>query len=143
MTRFSRFAAPMLLAAAAACSGGAETAGDTSAAADPATISGMDHAGHAMAGDTGHARGVIRGLSADGRTLTIEHGPIDGIGMAAMTMGFEIAGDVELADIAVGDDVAFMVSRGRDGSYRINGLCKPATGTDAGSTECLTPMMGH
>ena len=51
----------------------------------------MDHSDHDMgSSDTGHATGVIKSVGAQGDFLTIDHGPIDGIGMGAMTMGFEV-----------------------------------------------------
>jgi len=59
--------------------------------------------------------------------------------MGAMTMGFDIMGDVDLAGFADGDQVAFMVKKGRDNSYRITEICN--TGTDG--EDCLEGMMDH
>ena len=45
----------------------------------------MDHSDHDMgSSDTGHATGVIKSVGAQGDFLTIDHGPIDGIGMGKM-----------------------------------------------------------
>lgn len=100
----------------------------------------MDHSGHDMgSGDIGHATGVIKSVGAQGDFLTIDHGPIDGIGMGAMTMGFDIVGDVDLTGFEDGDMVSFMVKKGRDGSYRITAICD----TGASGDDCLDAMMDH
>jgi Cu/Ag efflux protein CusF len=100
----------------------------------------MDHSGHDMSdGAMGHGTGIIKSLGTQGDFLTIDHGPIEGIGMGAMTMGFDIMGDVDLSAFAEGDAVAFMVKKGRDNSYRITTICN--TGTDG--ADCLDGMMEH
>lgn len=98
------------------------------------------HSDHVMESrDIGHATGVVKSLGPQGDFLTIDHGPIDAIGMGAMTMGFDIAGDVDLTGIEDGDTVSFMVKKGRDGSYRITKICE----TDAAVDDCLASMMDH
>ena len=109
----------------------------------------MDHGDDNMDGATemagvmdrmGHSTGTIRSVGSHGDFLTIEHGPFDGaIKMDAMTMGFDIMGDVDLTGFSEGDTVAFMVKQGRDGSYRIMAICN--TGKDG--TDCLDGMMDH
>jgi len=100
----------------------------------------MDHSGHDMgSGDTGHATGIIKSVGTKGDSLTIDHGPIDGVGMSAMTMGFDIAGDVDLTGFEDGDMVSFMVKKGRDGSYRITAICDTSDSGD----DCLNSMMDH
>lgn len=123
------------------------TPADTMAGTDM-PMDGHDNAAmdHAMAGDTmehdmagmgdgiGHATGTIRSVGSEGDFLTIEHGPFEGgIEMGAMTMGFDTMGDVDLSGFAEGDEVAFRVKQGRDGSYRIMAICDTA----AGGAECL------
>lgn len=100
----------------------------------------MDHSGHDMPDETmGHGMGIIKSLGTQGDFLTIDHGPIEGIGMGAMTMGFDIMGDVDLSSFAEGDAVAFMVKKGRDNSYRITTICN----TSIDGAECLDGMMEH
>jgi Cu(I)/Ag(I) efflux system periplasmic protein CusF len=100
----------------------------------------MDHSGHDMSdGMMGHATGIIKSLGTDGDFLTIDHGPIEGIGMGAMTMGFDTLGDVDLSSFAEGDAVAFMVKKGRDNSYRITTICNTSTN----GANCLEGMMDH
>jgi len=117
---------------------GAETSGEM----DPST---MDHSTMdegKMAGDTGHTTGVIFSISPDGKEATIDHQDIEGVGMSAMTMGFSITSAVDLSGYAKGDNVSFMVKKGRDGSYRITAICN----TDTEGEDCLDVKMdrsGH
>ncbi len=104
------------------------------------THGGSDHASHDMneksvqsVGDTGMTTGVIRSIGDNGDFLTIDHGEIEGVGMGAMTMGFDILTSVDLSDFDVGDYVAFSVKRGRDGSYRVTEICN----TTEDDTSCL------
>lgn len=106
---------------------------------DMADHDGMDHSDHNMSDGMGHATGIIRSVGTQGDFVTIEHGPIEGVGMSAMTMGFDIMGDVDLADFKDGDEVAFMVKQGRDGSYRITAICN----TVAQGADCLDRIMDH
>lgn len=131
----------------AACGNAEETgAPATQAAEAPMTMAdqnGMDHSAHDMGGamdGIGHATGTIRSVGSKGDFLTIAHGPFSGgIEMDAMTMGFEKLGDVDLTGFSEGDEVAFMVKQGRDGSFRIMAICN--TGTHG--ADCLDSMMDH
>ena len=98
-----------------------------------------EHAGHAAdhaTSRTGEGTGVIRSVDTEGRSVTIDHGPIDDVGMEAMTMGFGVTGAVDLSGLAEGDSVAFRIKRGRDDSYRVTAICN--TGTDG--SDCLTTV---
>ena len=92
-----------------------------------------DHSGMDISsstpGDTGMTTGTIRSVGENGDFLTIAHERIEGVGMDAMTMGFDIMSSVDLSDYEAGDRVAFAVKKGRDGSYRITAICE-TTGTD-------------
>ena len=95
-----------------------------------------EHAGHTTEGAasrTGQGTGVVRSVDAEGRSLTIDHGPIDEVGMGAMTMGFGLTGAVDLSGLSEGDAVAFRIKRGRDNSYRVTAICD--TGTEG--SDCL------
>lgn len=92
-----------------------------------------------VAGDTGHTKGVIFSISPDGQEATIDHQEIEGVGMGAMTMGFGITSAVDLSGYAKGDNVSFMVKKGRDGSYRITAICN----TDTDGDDCLDAKMDH
>lgn len=95
-------------------------------AGDMADMTDMD------AGDA-RAAGVVESLSADGYSLTVSHGPIESIGMDAMTMRFDALVDVDVSGFAAGDEVAFTLRKGRDGSYRISAICD----TGADGADCL------
>ncbi|WP_430404224.1 copper-binding protein [Hyphomonas sp.] len=100
----------------------------------------MDHSGHDMSDEgIGHGVGIIKSLGTEGDFLTIEHGPIEGMGMNAMTMGFDTMGGVDLSAFAEGDTVAFMVKKGRDNSYRITSICNTASD----GADCLNNIMDH
>lgn len=93
----------------------------------------LGHDADIMDGDTGHAKGTIVSISPDGGSVTIDHGPFEGIGMGAMTMNFALMGDADLTGFSEGDQVSFEVKRGRDGSYRIMEICD----VDENGTDCL------
>lgn len=116
---------------------------DTSAPAEPSgTAPSMDHGDHDMPATNssiGHGTGTIRSLGGEGDFLTIDHGPLEGIDMGAMTMGFDTMGDVDLSGFNDGDQVAFMVKQGRDGSFRIMAICN----TETDGADCLAGMMDH
>ncbi len=143
MKPFILFTASAFALTLAACGGADGDAPAPTPAADaPMDMADgtMDHSDHDMGdGTMGHGAGIIKSVGAQGDFLTIDHGPIDGIGMGAMTMGFDIMGDVDLAGFVDGDQVAFMVKKGRDNSYRITEICN--TGTDG--EDCLEGMMDH
>ncbi len=63
--------------------------------------------GGASSGDhPGH--GVVKELDAESRTVTLQHGDIEGL-MKAMTMTFDLAPDVVLDGIDPGEEVDFRV----------------------------------
>lgn len=139
--------ASLLALGLAACGGAEKSAAPTAdTAKEPAAMAdhdGMDHGDHDMGekmDGIGHATGTIRSVGSQGNFLTIEHGPFDGgIQMDAMTMGFDIMGDIDLSGFSEGDEVAFMVKQGRDGSHRIMAICN----TGADGADCLDGMMDH
>lgn len=101
----------------------------------------MDHNGQSgdqmmptLPENTGFGVGEIRSIGDLKDSLTIAHGPLKGIEMGAMTMGFDIVGDVDLSSFSDGDKVAFIVKKGRDNSYRISEICL----TETGGTDCLS-----
>ena len=80
-----------------------------------------------------HGTGVIQAIHSENRSLTIDHEPIDEIGMGAMTMGFGVVGAVDLSGLSEGDPVAFQLKRGRDNSYRVTAICN----RDTHGPDCL------
>lgn len=146
MKPLNLFAACILTLGLVACTGANDSApAETTQTQTPMEMAGddtMDHSGHDMdaaGGKVGHGVGVIRSVGSQGDFLVINHGPLEGIEMGAMTMGFDIMGDVDLSGFAEGDEVAFMVKQGRDNSYRIMEICNTATD----GADCLDSMMDH
>ena len=86
-----------------------------------------EHHGHGMHGKSSmnedQGTGKIVEIDTERRRMKLDHGPLENIGMDAMVMFFGIAGEIDLSEHEVGDDVAFTVRRGRDGSYRLYSLC--------------------
>jgi len=103
----------------------------------------MDHDKHEamnktqMAGEAGHSTGIIVSISPNAEQVTINHQEIAGIGMGAMTMGFEITSAIDLSAYEKGDNVSFMVKKGSDRSYQIMAMCNMKTDGDA----CLDAYM--
>ena len=81
------------------------------------------------------ATGVVKGIGEN--QLIIDHGPIQGSTMGAMTMGFNFLKSVDVSEIAEGDEIAFLMKIGRDGSFRISAICKPAQDGD----DCLQSLL--
>jgi Cu/Ag efflux protein CusF len=80
--------------------------------------------------DTFDARGVVRGVRADERQVTIEHADIPGL-MPAMTMSFDVADAELLEGLAPGQYVEFRIARAGD-RFEIVALEAPGAG-DAGA----------
>lgn len=143
MTHLTKITLSALLAInLSACGGDVESVsepdGQNQAVMDNANLdhASMDHSGGMDGkpeGDTGHTTGMLVSVSPDGQSATIKHEAIDGVGMGAMTMGFDITSSVDLSAFSPDDPVSFMVKRGRDGSYRITAICNTATDGD----DCL------
>ncbi len=105
--------------------------------AGPAWAQDGGHAGHGGgAADAGHGTGTVVSVAEDGNSIMIDHGPIDAIGMVAMTMRFGAMRNVDLRSFSAGDPVAFMLKQGRDGSYRITAICNTQ------AADCVAGMGG-
>jgi Cu(I)/Ag(I) efflux system periplasmic protein CusF len=63
--------------------------------------------------------GVIHAIDVKKRSVNLSHEPIPAIGWPAMTMDMEVAEDVDLDVLEVGDDVTFTLARGADDIYMI------------------------
>lgn len=81
------------------------------------------------------ATGVVKAIGE--KQLMIDHGPIQGSTMGAMTMGFNFLKSVDISDLAEGDEIAFLMKVGRDGSFRISAICKPARDGE----DCLQSLL--
>jgi Cu(I)/Ag(I) efflux system protein CusF len=83
-------------------------------AADMSNMKGMPMSS-APAAKTGKATGVITALDLKAGTVTIQHGPIPGVGWPAMTMTFKAAPRSLLKGLKVDDHVRFSLRvKGQD-----------------------------
>ncbi|WOI52181.1 copper-binding protein [Parvularcula sp. LCG005] len=127
--------------ALAACGGPSEEAAtpDTKVAAtaidEMAEHDMSDHSG-SMGEGLAHGEGRIVSVDLEGRRIEIDHGPLAGADMAAMTMAFGTTGNVDLATLSAGDEVMFMVKQGRDGSWRVTHICDQGTEM----SDCMAEM---
>ena len=68
----------------------------------------------------GMGRGVVQGIDVEARRVTLDHGDIPGL-MKAMTMTFEVAPEVSLEGLALGETVEFTVREAED-SYLVTAI---------------------
>lgn len=67
-----------------------------------------EQSGHAHAGDpTALADGVVLSVDRTARNVTINHGPLQHLGMPPMTMGFQVGDPALLEQVKAGDKVKF------------------------------------
>jgi len=104
------------------------TAGLALAATDAsATMQMHDHDQHGAMAATSQAdpdalsEGAIQKVDKDTGKLTIKHGPLDNLGMPAMTMVFKVQDPAMLDRVKAGDQVRFRVERA-NGSLTITKL---------------------
>ena len=86
----------------------------------------MDHTAE-VPGELAQAsmgRGVVVEVDEPARRLRLDHDAMPAIGMGAMTMVFEAQRGVDVAEVSAGDEVHFVLDRGRDGTYRLAYLCE-------------------
>ena len=78
------------------------------------------HASHA-ASAAALADGEIRKVDKDAKKLTIRHGPLENLGMPAMTMVFQVHDTAMLDTVQVGDKVKFSADK-LGGAYTVTHL---------------------
>jgi Cu(I)/Ag(I) efflux system periplasmic protein CusF len=84
-----------------------------------------EHQGHEMAAMTTAAGpmtdGIVRGIDLGAGTLTVEHGPIPALKMAAMTMPYHVKDAAFLKSVKPGDKIKMAVAV-VGGQYTITAL---------------------
>ena len=70
---------------------------------------------HAVASSTEWVAATVVKVDATRSRITLDHGPIKSIAMAAMTMPFKVADPAQLAGRKVGERVRFTVAMRDDG----------------------------
>ncbi|MGU7773833.1 copper-binding protein [Burkholderia sp. MR1-5-21] len=102
---------------ALALSSAAYAAGDMD---DMKTASGTQQGGDAK---SGMSHGEIRKVDAAAGKLTIKHGPLENLGMDAMTMVFKVKDPAMISQVKVGDKLDF-VAEEMDGALTVTKLQK-------------------
>jgi Cu(I)/Ag(I) efflux system periplasmic protein CusF len=62
--------------------------------------------------------GQVKKIDKDVGKITIKHGPLDNLGMPAMTMVFHVADPAMLEQVKPGDKIAFIAER-KDGALTV------------------------
>ncbi|MGB5705465.1 MAG: copper-binding protein [Arenicellales bacterium] len=98
--------------------------------------SNVDGVSHSMKMD---GMGVIKQLKPDQGKVKIKHGPIERLGMPAMTMVFKVEDADQLAGLEKGQEVSFSVDNSSGGFVITNILAMPADSmTSSSETEART-----
>lgn len=79
------------------------------------------HAATTSAQGTATAEGTVRKIDKPAGKITIAHGPLEGIGMPAMTMVFRVKDAAMLNAVKAGDNIRFEAER-VDGAFVVNKL---------------------
>ncbi|MEN2468999.1 copper-binding protein [Burkholderia sp. GS2Y] len=90
-------------------------------------MAGMDMSGGVKQGADAAQRmshGEIRKVDTAAGKLTIKHGPLDNLGMDAMTMAFKVKDPAMLSQVKVGDKIDF-VAEDVGGALTVVELKKP------------------
>jgi Cu(I)/Ag(I) efflux system protein CusF len=77
---------------------------------------------HGTAQADAQGSGLINSIDADKGVVNITHGPIPALSWPEMTMDLPVTGNVDLDDIASGDEVRFQVELGPDQVYRMTAV---------------------
>ncbi|MFM0159210.1 copper-binding protein [Paraburkholderia sediminicola] len=73
--------------------------------------------------ETGMSHGEIRKVDDAAGKLTIKHGPLENLGMGAMTMVFKVKDPAMISQVKVGDNIDF-VAEEVDGALTVTQLQK-------------------
>lgn len=77
-----------------------------------------------------YASGVVEGLDRQSRRIRINHGPIEQLGWAAMTMEFDVLPGSDLQDVQIGQSIQFKVTQSEVGDYVIQLIQKSESSGD-------------
>jgi Cu(I)/Ag(I) efflux system membrane fusion protein len=76
----------------------------------------------------GHrAKGVVVSVGADGKRMTVKHGPVPSLNWTARSTTFEVLDGVSLAGIGPGSEVDFEFMPREKGGYVITAIARSAT----------------
>lgn len=92
-----------------------------SAQAQTTPASGAEHATHHTASTAPQSDGEVRKIDKEQGKLTLRHGPLENLGMPAMTMVFKVSDTKVLEGLKDGDKVKFTAEK-VNGAYTITAL---------------------
>lgn len=90
---------------------------------DMQNMSGMKNMQEAKPGQAAMAEGEVKKVDFEQGKVTLKHGPLDNLGMPAMTMVFKVADAAMLSSINSGDMVKFQADK-VDGTLTVTKLEK-------------------
>jgi Cu(I)/Ag(I) efflux system membrane fusion protein len=93
---------------------------DHSGHGDTQSMEAVDHEMSSAEAGLAHASGTILDIMPDKRMVRLKHGPIDGLGMMAMTMNFMVRESVDLTVLQTGMDVDFMIGTHNGNPYAVH-----------------------
>ncbi|MBF3543261.1 copper-binding protein, partial [Burkholderia pseudomallei] len=106
--------ATIAIGCALAVSNAAHAAGEMSEMSEMSGMSGMSgmdmqgSAPQAGAAHVGMSHGEVKKVDTAAGKLTIKHGPIENLGMGAMTMVFKVKDPAMLSQVKAGDTIDFV-----------------------------------
>ncbi|MBF3555363.1 RND transporter [Burkholderia pseudomallei] len=122
--------ATIAIGCALAVSNAAHAAGEMSGMSgmsEMSGMSGMDMQGgapQAGAAHVGMSHGEVKKVDTAAGKLTIKHGPLENLGMGAMTMVFKVKDPAMLSQVKAGDTIDFVADE-VDGALTVVKLQKP------------------
>ncbi|ARL91293.1 copper-binding protein [Burkholderia pseudomallei] len=122
--------ATIAIGCALAVSNAAHAAGEMSGMSEMSEMSemsGMDMQGgapQAGAAHVGMSHGEVKKVDTAAGKLTIKHGPLENLGMGAMTMVFKVKDPAMLSQVKAGDTIDFVADE-VDGALTVVKLQKP------------------
>lgn len=76
-------------------------------------------AASSFAGDQHKVDGVVKAIKSADKKITVKHGPIEGLGMAGMTMDFKVYDPSMLDEVKEGNKISMMIEQDKDGNFVI------------------------
>ncbi|MEV9637564.1 copper-binding protein [Burkholderia pseudomallei] len=122
--------ATIAIGCALAVSNAAHAAGEMSEMSEMSGMSGMSGmdmqggAPQAGAAHVGMSHGEVKKVDTAAGKLTIKHGPLENLGMGAMTMVFKVKDPAMLSQVKAGDTIDFVADE-VDGALTVVKLQKP------------------
>ncbi|AJX85213.1 copper-binding protein [Burkholderia pseudomallei] len=122
--------ATIAIGCALAVSNAAHAAGEMSGMSEMSEMSGMSGmdmqggAPQAGAAHVGMSHGEVKKVDTAAGKLTIKHGPLENLGMGAMTMVFKVKDPAMLSQVKAGDTIDFVADE-VDGALTVVKLQKP------------------